>query len=179
MKRIFVLLFGLLLIGAGCSAGDIEGDWYLSFDLPDEWVMIQAYREADSPEGTIVSRDLTEVFLQSEDTHMIFGGAVPEADAIAGKSVQTEDMTRVSVLRLDERRLIPSEADDLGDGWYQLAPCIGIGEGDLCEDDGESMTYYFESDAGNKYMLRVSSRDQDLAEAEEVIFTAQEVTVIE
>ena len=178
MKRIFALLFGLLLIGAGCSTGAVEGDWYLTFDLPDEWVMVQAYKEGNSPEGVKVTDDQVEIFLQSADTHMIFGGRAPEPEEVAliSKEVQSDDMIKISVTRLDSHRLVPSEAEDLGDGWYSIEPCGG----EECDGAGQNyMTHYLETEEGDKYLFRPYVSGREFAEAEEVIFTAEEVTVTE
>ena len=181
MKRFIAVLFGLLLIGAGCSSATVEGDWYLAFDLPNDWVMTDPYVEGDRGEDLDISRELTEVYLQSRAGHMLFSDrelSDLEVDKI-NVEVLRDEMTRISVTRLDERRIIPSEAEDLGKGWYRLAPCAEAAPEDACEDSGEEMTYYYETEDGEKYLFRVEYRGQELSEAEEVIFSAEVVTTVE
>jgi hypothetical protein len=181
MKKIFALLFGLMLVGAGCSGGTVEGDWYLAFDLPNDWIVTQAYSEGDKEEGVDVTRDHVEVFLQSADAHMIFSDNELDAETEGRllREVLYEDMTRISVSRLDERRIIPSEAEGLGDGWYKLAPCAETPDDEGCVDDGTTMSYYLEADSGDKYLFRVTVDGQEISDAEEVLMTAEEVTITE
>ncbi len=179
MKKIFALLFGLVLVGAGCSGSTAEGDWYLAFDLPNDWIMTQAYREGDKEEGVDATRDHVEIFLQNVDAHMIFGGSEPDAEEASRllRDIVRDDMIRISVSRLDERRIIPSEAESLGEGWYRLAPCSETPDDEGCVDDGTTMTYYLEADSGDKYLFRVSVRGHEISEAEVVLMTAEEVTL--
>ncbi len=163
MKKILLLLGVLALTGAGCL-NQVKGDWYLAFDLPDEWVMVPAYSE-----GTMkvdldgVNLDDDEVYLQSSSLHMIYDDSeVPEEFVEEVGEVQREDMTRISVLRLSSRRHLPDGAEDLGRGFYK---------------SGDS--YYFEAESGDKYLFTVEQIGQDISVAEDVIFSAEEVTINE
>lgn len=164
MKKILLFLGALALIGAGCIGGTrtVEGDWYLAFDLPSGWVMVPTYSEgtmAINLDG--VELDDSEIYLQSSPLHMIFGASeVPEEFAERVGEVKRDDMTRISVLRLSSRRHLPDDAEDLGKGFYK--------SGDQ---------YYFEGADGEKYVFTVEQAEQNILVAEDVIFSAKEVTI--
>ncbi|PIX62418.1 hypothetical protein CO057_02030 [Candidatus Uhrbacteria bacterium CG_4_9_14_0_2_um_filter_41_50] len=164
MKKILLFLGALALIGADCIGGTktVEGDWYLAFDLPSDWVMTTVYSEGTMPIGLDgVSLEDSEIYLQSSSLHMIFDDSeVPEEFVEKVGEVKRDDMTRISILRLSSRRHLPDDVEDLGDGFYKL--------GDL---------YYFEGESGDKYMFTVEQMGQDISVAQEVILSAKEVTV--
>lgn len=165
MKKVFLFALSLVLVGAGCTSlgGNkvVEGDWSIAFDLPNDWVMVQPYQPSDTPinlDGEITPTD-AEVYLQSTDLHILpEGSGQIEEDRVElfGEIVES-DFTRISVLKLDPRRVIPSESEDLGDGFFK---------------DGE--IYYFETEDA-KYKFTILSEGQSTDEAVEVIVSAQVV----
>ena len=149
MKKVFSIALALVLVGAGCTSlgGNkvVTGDWSLAFDLPNDWVMVQPYQPSDTPinlEGDIDPTD-AEVILQSTPNHILTGGVGIDDDRLElfGEVLTVEDSwTQISVTRLDPRRLIPSEAEDLGDGFFKETLCDA---GEDCEIYNRSRFVYY------------------------------------
>jgi hypothetical protein len=172
MKKLLLSLGLLLAVGGGCvNVGDltgnlggdktVEGDWHLAFDLPSGWVMVEPYENPDV-EAVVpnqeVDRDMTEVYLQSTDKAIV-EGETPDGEVVPADTYVQEDFTQIRVTRLDTRRVIPSEAEDLGDGFFKL------------EDD-----FYLKTDDANyKFEIRGDDRNR----AEDVIMSAEVVTEID
>lgn len=166
MKKLLLTLGLLIAVGGGCvgALGDkfggdktVEGDWHLAFDLPDGWVMAVPYDEPDSeaivPDQAI-ARDLNEVYLQSTDKAVIADGSTPDA-AVSTDTYVTSGYTQIRVTQMDTRRVIPSEAEDLGDGFLKL--------------DGD---FYLKTESANyKFDIRGDDTDQ----AEDIILSAEVV----
>ncbi len=180
MQKLFLSLGAVMLLGAGCLnlGGDkvVSGDWYLAFDLPEGWIMADDYT-APSDERVDLDREISgednEIVLQNTDKPIIFGGIQPD-EAVPADSYVAGSGTRIDVTRLDARRLIPDEAEDLGDGFFKLK---------LCEDNEDctlggkdNYEYYF--DAGtDKYRFEAYSSDNNqFDEVEDIIRSAQVVT---
>lgn len=168
MKRFLAGLFALIVLaGAGCSVGNIpllsgnvKGDWRLTFDLPEGWAIVRPYSEPGDTSRNIVTelnRNLSEVYVQSTDKAVIVDGTAP-GDAVPADSYVMTDYTVISVTRLDERRVVPSEAEDFGNGFFHVG------------DD-----YYLETETG-KYKFTFKQNGQDPQAAIDVILSAQEVT---
>lgn len=174
MKKLFSALAigGLVLMGGGCAASNVvssiigddnvEGKWRLAFDLPEGWVMVAEY---DEPRENIVTpdqnvtHDLPTVLLQSTSKAIVQGGA-PDAAIVPAETYVTKDYSSIRVDRLDERRIIPKDAEDLGNGF-------STSEG----------KYYFVSSSGEKYQFVITSDDKDLTDEIAVILSATTVTV--
>jgi hypothetical protein len=165
MKKVFSIALALVLVGAGCTSlgGNkvVTGDWTLAFDLPNDWVMVQPYQPSDTPinlEGDINPRD-SEVILQSTANHILPAGSGEIEEDRLGLfgEVVTSDYLQISVLKLDPRRIIPSESEDLGDGFFK---------------DGE--VYYFDT-GEEKYKFTIKADGLDESAAVDVIMTAQVV----
>ncbi|MCR4312574.1 MAG: hypothetical protein NUV56_04810 [Candidatus Uhrbacteria bacterium] len=185
MKKLLIgTAAALLLLGAGCASripilggGDsVEGMWNLAFDLPEGWAMVRDY---EAPRYSMVvptedvSRDHTDVIIQSTTKAIVTGGISPEATVDAATYVG-EDYTLIHAYRLDQRRVVPSEAEDLGDGWYRLKLCE---DGEDCMIYGQyNYEYYFIAGSGAKYKFSIITEGQDPARAIETIQTAKEVT---
>lgn len=179
MKAILMgALAALVLVGAGClGSKEVEGKWRLAFDLPEGWIMAEAYR-ADLDEvvtvSTEVTRDASDVVLQSTALPVYAGGVKPQ-DSVDARTYITEDFTLIQVYRLDESRVIPSKAEDLGEGWYRLKLCE-IGED--CTLYGQyNYDYYYRSPLAGKYKFSIATDGQDVERAIAVIRSAQAVTV--
>lgn len=165
MKKYLFSLFAFAFIGAGCAAGGgansvVQGEWTLTFDLPNGWVMVQPYQPEDTPinlEGDIQPTD-SEVILQSTDKHILpEGGEIDEDRLPLFGDITQNDYIQISVLKLDPRRIIPSEAEDLGDGFFK--------DGDV---------YYYKTPDAN-YKFTITAVGRDVQEAVDVIMTAQVV----
>ena len=169
MKKFFLFFALFLLVGAGCSGGGQTvvdtntSAWSLGFDLPRNWVMVKPYDETSQSVNTdlLITVEDSEVILQSTANHILAGDQPLEGDdlSIYGEVV-TENFARVSVTRLDTRRLIPSEAEDLGDGWFVLQNCV---PGESCQNGGlHYADYYLEtSDAKYKFVITMNGMDVD------------------
>ena len=174
----------LMLMGAGCTdnlplvGGEdtVEGKWRIAFELPEGWAMLKDYdlprNEAVTPSEE-VTRDLTDVYIQNTTKAVVTGGIQPEAEVPADTYV-TDGFVQIHAFRLDERRVIPSESEDLGDGWYRLKLCEA---GEDCTIYGQyHYDYYLVSSSGAKYKFNIVTRGVDPQQAIDVIMTAQEVT---
>lgn len=182
MKKLLLALGLLLAVGAGCvSLGKVggtktvEGDWYLAFDLPSGWVMTVPYQtpntEPVTPSQT-VDRGDNEVYLQSTGKALLIGGVAPEASVPADSYVTLDNNMQIRVSRLDPHRAIPSEAEDLGHDFSRVKLCE---EGEDCQIGGRSnYDYYFHTDSANYKFIVYGD---DVNQAENVIMSAQEVTV--
>lgn len=177
--KLFIPVFALVLLGAGCFGGDkveeVRGDWLLSFDLPNEWVMVSPY---DQDEGVKLNKDInrefSEVILQNTDK-TIWRGDLPE-DISELPEFVSDSYIYISVTQLDPRRVIPSEAVDMGDHFYRFDPCS------VAEDCGGASapvyTYYLEH-ADRKYQFNVFIKDADSEDAQKLIFSAQRVSPVQ
>ncbi|MBT3230719.1 hypothetical protein HN358_02975 [Candidatus Uhrbacteria bacterium] len=181
MKKVFLGLFALVLLGAGCMPSTaVEGDWFLAFDLPNEWVTVRQYQLDSEPvpieEG--VSREISDIVLQSTSANVYSSsGYMPETEAFqALGDVNMDDFTYIRALKLDERRVIPSESEDLGDGFYRLKLCE---DGDECQIAGRlNYDYYFVTE-DSKYQFMVWQQGRDMDDAQDVILSAEVVTLTE
>ncbi len=182
MKKLFALLGVLLLVGGGClSLGKlgndkvVAGDWHLAFDLPSGWVMVVPYQTPNTEPvvpSQAVDRDNNEVYLQTTDKAIVIGGIAPEAEVPAETYVTLSGQTQIRVSQLDPRRVVPSEAEDLGDGFFKLKMCEA---GEDCQLGGRSnYDYYFKTDSAN-YKFIVYGDDTKLAE--DIISSAEVVTI--
>lgn len=174
MKKLFsALAIGVMVLaGGGCAASDfvssivgdtnVEGKWRLAFDLPEGWVMAKEY---DEPRENVVTpdqnvtHDLATVILQSTEKAIVQGGR-PDAAKVSEETYVVANYSSIRVDRLDERRIIPKDAEDLGNGF-------STSEG----------KYYFVSSSGEKYQFVITSDDKDLTDEIAVILSAKTVTV--
>ena len=126
MKKLLLVAGLLLAVGGGCvSLGKlggpktVAGDWYLAFDLPASWIMVDEY---ESPEALVVKPDQTVdgkdhiVFLQTTNKAIVSDGKTPDA-LVPADTYVTSGYTQIRVTRLDSHRVIPSDAIDMGDGF--------------------------------------------------------------
>ncbi len=172
MKKIFLTLLAFVIVGAGCIGGGIlsnkhiSGDWVLTFDLPDGWVMTHDYDSGSATASlrTEIEPGFSDVVIQSTDKLILLNGKEPDlSKGLTDDDFISENYIYIRVLRLDERRVIPSEAKDLGNGFSFVE--LEAGEG----------VYYLQVGA-NKYQFIVEYNGQLIEDAEQVIFSAQEVT---
>ena len=181
MKKVVLGLFALILLGAGCMpSASVEGDWFLAFDLPNDWVMVHQY-QMDSeviPLDEGVSTEMKDIVLQSTPKNVYTSsGGVPETEAfMALGDVEMHDFTYIRVLKLDTRRVVPSEAEDLGNGFYKEDTCVDIVE---CGLGGAAQYQYYFVTEDSKYQFIITLAGRDISDAEGVILTAREVTIAE
>lgn len=152
MKKILLFAATIALVGAGCLGGGnkpVEGDWVLTFDLPKDWVMVAPYQDEDIDLETGIERTDSEVWLQENDA--------------------TTPVIKVS--HLDTRRVIPSEAEDLGDGFFRQTVCDEA-QGQECLGV-EPYEYYLESES-SKYKFIIDTELVDRSTVEDIIFSAEE-----
>lgn len=173
MKQFFLAFTAIVLVltGAGCAASNlwssmsgsenVEGPWRLAFDLPEGWVMVKEYdeprNEAITPSQT-VSHDLETIILQSTEKAIVESGT--PKDSVSAETYVTSEYTMIRVDRLDARRVIPSNAEDLGNGF-------SVAEG----------KYYFQTSSGEKYQCVVTNNGGDENLAKTIILSAKLVTV--
>ena len=186
MKRLLLFLVSFSLIGAGCIAQEPKlqeaqaGDWYLAFDLPDGWVMSPQYKLGEEdPSPSDVNRDLKDIVLQSTVKSVFTSSGMISEQASArveAGEVITEDFVSIRVLKLDSRRVVPSEAEDLGDGFYKLQICEDGGE---CQLGGQFNYQYYYVNGEDKYQFLIAYQGEAITQAEEVILSAVPVVVKE
>lgn len=173
MNKLFsaVALSVIVLAGGGCAASNIvtsiigeetvQGPWRLAFDLPEGWAMVKEYDEpttsAIAPDPN-VTRDLQTVIVQSTNK-VILQGARPDVSLVSEDTYVIADYSLIRIDRLDERRVIPRDAEDLGDGF-------AVSEG----------KYYFTAESGEKFQFTITSDDNDLTDEIAVIRSAKLVT---
>ena len=170
-KKILIATFGLLLIGAGClgsqdnKAEVVEGDWWVTFELPTDWVVYAHYVENDSaPQLASIDRELTDIVVQSTDLPVVLNGQEAHEDL---SEFVDSNYTYIRALRYDVGLTrIPDDAVELENGFYKR------------EREDKPVEYWMAGEYGN-YRFMITQEDQDLSVAEDVIFTAQEVTEIE
>ena len=170
MKRIFLGALTLLLIGAGCFAGEVpeepgvQSDWWLAFDLPEGWAELPDY-SLNFPEQRLlpIDRDMTDIILQSTNLPIVLEDDEP-TDALE-EYVDT-DYTFMRIYRYDPRNSIPDDAEDLGNGFFKHV-----------RDDGV-IRYYLVGEHG-KYRFYPEQNGHSLEQAEEVILSAVEITLEE
>lgn len=187
MKNILLLgLASVLLLGAGCASNlslggdkEVEGDWDLVFNLPSGWVMAAPYDSDELEEdnfalNTDVGQSDSEIFLQASDKP-VYLTASDTPEVIAGFEAAGEVVVNkpvVKVTRLDERRLIPDEAEDVGRGYSRVKLCE---DGESCQTGGRlNYDYYYETEDGKYKFVAYHMTWQ---EAEDIITSAEVVTV--
>ncbi len=183
MKRL-LFSFGaavLLLTGAGClssftsgtaDSADPTGKWKLDFDLPSGWVEVVNYPQPLKTAVTLskdVNHTMGVITLQNTDK-AIARTTTPEA-SVPTDSYVTANYTKIDVDWLDSRRAIPKDATDLGNGFYKAAAST-----EPCDPGSCTTSYYFKTDAGEKYLFTVWQNGQDISVAEPVILSAKVVT---
>jgi len=166
MKRFFIAFFALALIGAGCAAGEVSQErtdvnWWLSFDLPEDWVMVAHYGggalERPSAEGIAVRS--TDIVLQTTDLPILLEGDEPSENWT--EYVQ-EDYTYIRVFRYSSARPLPDDAQDLGNGYYSA-------------DWYGQTAYWHPAEFGNYlFTVELNGESQTIEAAETIIFGAQE-----
>lgn len=160
-----------VLAGAGCAAsgvlsslsGDsnVEGKWKLAFDLPEGWVMVKEYDEPRTSAVTPsqeVTNDISTIILQNTSKAIVEGG-LPQ-DSVSPDTYVTSAYTMIRADRLDPRRIIPKDAENLGNGFF-------LAEG----------KYYFQSSTGEKYQFVVTNNGGSEEMAKAIILSAKVVTV--
>ena len=181
MKKLFVAVGMFMLIGAGCfgigekSAKNaiVIGDWTLAFDLPADWVMVSPYAVGSAVNlDNKIEKTQNEVYLQSTDKAVLFGDQ--ESDE-PGTETISENVAKISVSRLDARRVEPDTAVDLGNGFSLVK---------ICEDNGEcrqgdklNYEYYLTLD-DVKYKFVVLDKGIDRGIIEKIITSAKKVTEV-
>lgn len=182
MKKLLFVMGILLFVGGGCVSAKtlggvqrtVEGDWYLAFDLPNGWVMTDVYDaprdEAVTPNQT-VTREQEEIYLQTTTKAILLGGIGAEDTVAADTYVALQDQTLIKVSRLDSHRVVPSEAEDLGDGFFRVKECE---DGEDCQIYGRyNYDYYLKTDGAN-YEFEIYG--SDTKQAENIILSAEVVT---
>lgn len=171
MKKLLFAFALLLSIGAGClpvANKPVEGDWYLAFNLPEGWIMVEPYHIGDDTSlETDISRENSELVLQNSDKPLCQTSGAPCPEG----SIPLEgDLMRVRVMKLDSRRVLPENLEDLGKGFYRLK---------LCEDNEDcriagagNYEYYLKADDANYKFMYAG----DTKTAEKVIKSAKVVT---
>lgn len=161
MKKIVLGLCSLVLIGAGCAPGSTQvadSDWWLALDLPEDWVMVAHYGDkVPDPTSVAITSAMSDVVVQSTALPIELEGEQLDETIEAFVS---EDYTYIRIFRYDDRKVIPSEATDLGDGFYY-------------DDSGEGESYWYEGEYG-KYRFHLTIDSQDRETASDVILSAQE-----
>ena len=170
MKTLYKLIFtvfALVIVGGGglgtgnSSKEATDTRWWLSFELPDGWVMYGNYTKNNAdPSTRTIDRQNTDVVIQSSTLPIILPGKS------AGEGVTSfvdADYTYIRVFRYDVALTkVPDDAEDLGDGFYKATK--------------EDITTYYLKGQYGIYRFITTQVGRDLSEAEKVILTAIEVT---
>lgn len=182
MKKVLLALSLLLVVGGGCvSLGKItgqkqvEGKWSLAFDLPADWIMAVPYQSPNTEAVTLsqeVDREDNEIYLQSTNTVIVLGGIKPNDDVPAESYTTLDGQTLIKVSRLDPRRVVPSEAEDLGHDFFKVKLCE---TGEDCQLGGRLNYDYYLKTTDTNYKFVVYGTD--LKQAENIILSAQVTAV--
>lgn len=155
MKKLLALSFAMafVLLGAGCKPSEptvVEGPWTLAFTLPEGWEMVRPYNAEKPNPPAEIKKDDSEVWLE----------------------VSKDD--RISVIHLDPRRVLPREAEDLGNGFIKYDPCVYDEDKESCMKGEPDAEYYLQTSEG-KYHFKVMVQERSLAEAEKIVLSAKRV----
>lgn len=187
MKKGLLSLGLLIMVGGGClslpSVGQktVVGDWHLSFDLPAGWRMVETYSDPTTNPITLsygVDRADNQIIIQNVDKPLVLStGAAPQTSTPSDTYV-VGDGTRILVTYLDSRRVIPSEAEDLGDGFFRVMLCA---EGGDCQADGRYNYDLYLVTATAKYKFEIQSQalNKPYKIAEDIVLSAKVTTVPE
>lgn len=183
MKKIFLAVSVLLTLGAGCltqgsnDSKTVSGNWFVNFNLPNDWVMVKEYEDPSdrviTPSRSVDTSN-NDVFLQNTEKAILVSSTSP-TEAVPGDSyVRLADgYVRIEVARLDPRRLIPDEAEALGNSFFKLKVCD---DGGACQANGRyNYEYYLKSESASFKFIVYANQDQ-LEQAEKVILSGQLVT---
>ncbi len=181
-QMLLVGFFGtVLLIGVGCFASQInqnvsqiEGEWQLTFALPSDWVMVKEYSEPEKKVVTPsqeVTKELPSVVLQSTNKAIV---RISTPDVVVPvDSYINSDFSKIIVYLLDPRRKIPSDAKNLGNGFFQDTVVSNNCTGDsICQ-----ATYYYVASTGEKYLFSLYTNKQRIDTAQSVVLSAKVVIV--
>lgn len=161
-KFIFGAALSLILIGAGCFGEPRDERWALSFNLPEGWVQYAPGEQefAGNPEDEITPQD-PEIILQSTPEAIDLSGD-SQRQEYNGQPVRSEDYAVIRATRLDERRIISDEAEDLGDGLLRQSRCK---EDQPCRAAGvhEFTYYYVRGDSKYQFIITINGQSPDRA----------------
>lgn len=174
-KSFFAFVVALVLVGAGCFEAARDERWTLSFALPEGWVMYGAGQGgfAGNPNAEITKQS-GEVVLQSTADALVIGTPKEDEVEYEGKLVKKEDFAYIRVFRLDERRLISDEAEDLGKGFFREKKCE---EGEECQDNGAYNYAYFYVKGDAKYQFNIVTNGRTPQEAVDVLMSAKALRI--
>lgn len=180
MKRILLAsLFALVLVGFGCAGGGARDDrWRISFQLPENWVM---YGSGDrgyvSQPGAEITKETSEIVLQNtkDALYPIYGGPVKEGvTEFGGMPIRTTGYTAIRVLRLDSRRVISKDAEEVAKNLYRVKECE---EGEPCTERDAYQYVYFYEKGDEKYKFIIYSDEGKEQDAIDVILSAKAVSI--
>jgi len=130
----------------------------LSFDLPEDWVVVSHYGggSGELPTADLIEARTTDVVIQSTSLPISVDGGVGEG----WEEYVDSDYTYVRAFRYSKLRPLSDDAIDLGNGFYE-ADWLG------------ETAYWWPQEFGN-YLFLIDVDGQEREAAKEVIFTAQE-----
>jgi hypothetical protein len=186
MKKVLFSLSLLLLLGAGCwnkvqptAIETVTGNWDLAFELPAGWVMVADYDEPIDQQVDL-NYEVTgraDVVLQSIDKPIVMTEDRTPADDIPEDSYVLNEGARIRVIKLDPRRLIPSEAEDIGNGFYKNMLCEAGGS--CTSNNRHNYDFYYQS-GDLKYQFKLQATSPELVnQAIDTIMSAKVVTQVE
>ncbi len=161
MKQLFIALIAIMLVGAGClGSGSVESDWVLGFTKMDGWHLVNAYTDRD--ERADMERDLkfdsVDAVIQTTSDFIVTGD-VPETTERYGAFV-SENYIKITMERMDARRRVPSDAEELGKGFLKV-----------------SETEYYLQLPDETYRFLIEAEGRSLEEAEALILSAKRAKV--
>ncbi len=172
MKKFFLAFALLLSIGAGClpvANRVVEGKWQLAFNLPNGYVMVKVYNsDSKQPLDYDIKRDDSSVMIQSTDKKLCYssGRACEDVTAVTPDG---DDM-QITVTKLDARRILPEEREDMGNGFSKVKFCE---DNEDCRLGGAGNYEYFLETEGGNYKFEYRG---DTSTAEKIIKSAKPVT---
>ncbi len=182
MKKLFTTIGLVLLMGAGCMGSfgsDAQSEperetWWLTFDLSSEWVIAPAYDDEQLIDvQDAIRKEVNEIYIQNTSKNIwLTEGQSPTEEEIqklgGDEAIVYEDFTLIHIMRLDKRRVLPEEREQLQANFSRIQVC----DTECTSGQGE-FRYYFEGEKEN-YQIDVYQKGQELAVAEDIIFTASE-----
>lgn len=174
-----VILMGAGCAGAGGGSVDVDeqplarGAWQVLFDLPENWVMVAPYDVDDNVPPAMTDWDANEVVIQSTGKLILrTSGGTEENTEKDPSMVEQGDAVKITVRRIDPRRVVPSEAEDLGNGLRRVVDCDPA----VAESPCTSLqsTYYF-TVSENRYEAKsmIYGTTWSAADIEQILASAQ------
>jgi hypothetical protein len=130
-----------------------------------------------SQPGAEITKDSSEVVLQNtkDAIYPVHNGPVKEGvTELAGAPIRATGYTAIRIFRLDSRRVIPKDAEEVEKNIFRVKECE---DGESCtERDAHNYVYYY-AKGDEKYKFIIYSDEDKEQEAIDVILSTKAVAI--